>query len=1149
MCFDIIRESLMKSSEVIKEFGLDLNKILTDENNKMDNIFDVFLSIISVQIALIDLFKAIDVMPDGFVGHSFGEFACAYCDGALDRKKILDLVYWRAKLLTDHKQSLGRMAVIGMSWEECVKRCPEGVVAACHNSQDWVTISGESQAVTEFLTQLNSEDIVTKDVDSVGFAFHSPFVSSISSLISYKFENIITEPKLRSSKWISTSVPECHWNSDLARFCSTQYFENNFVSPVLFHSALQHVPRNAIVVEVGPHSMFKKMIVENVGQGIQYIPLMKRNNNEGNVNMILWAIGRLYQLGLNPDICKLYPRVSYPVRRGTQSISSLIKWDQSDNWFVAKYPKYFKPNKYRILIDLKNDDAFYKDHRVDGKFIFPAMGYIVIIWRLLTESNNIAMDDSNIEIDDFRIHHPKLLDNDCELVELSIQFHNDAFSIKDMDIILCTGKAIVKDNLNFYSRCLRDEINNYQDRIKLNRNEFYKEARTKGYDYGQQFQCIENINSIGTRSIVKFNDNYITFLDSILQIYILSNNDSKLHLPIGFEHFKFSPRLIKNFLSSSSYLNYCFEVKHNPKINLIYIDDCLEIKYQTRVAPRSFGKKPLIEFYKFKPYIEILNNSSNCNKIQLSRLILDECEFCLNIIFENSHDLQYKNILYFLKQNNKLRKGMKILMEIFFANSNYELSVINTMDQDHLCKNYNFIVIDMIKISDNIICILERMIEENCFILAIVDEISLNYIDRWLNINCYECMNNRFREPSLVLITKRRVNRFITVVLLRKTRSKRVTDQTYINIKTNSYHWVDLLKNELKNINSKPIGVNVFLISNDSTHNGVIGFVNSLRKEPNGHRIRCILYERHSKLNIMSVINEILRKDLVMNVIRDGKWGSFRYQKRQNNLETLSMNTYNTYAYLTCAKLGDLSTLKWCQIDTYLLNCHSSNISIDVYYCALNFRDIMIATGRLAVDALPGVEPLDNCPLGLEFVGRDAEGRRVMAMVGSKGLATNVIMKSKDFLWTIPDNWSMAEACTVPVAYCTAFYALVIRGRLMFDETVLIHSGSGAVGQAAIRIALNYKCKVFTTVGSEEKRKLILKMFPTLTEKFLAYSRDTSFEYHVLKETMSRGVDIVLNSLSEDKLQASVRCLAQHGRFLEIGKFDLSLNNKLGKAL
>ena len=45
---------------------------------------------------------------------------------------------------------------------------------------------------------------------------------------------------------------------------------------------------------------------------------------------------------------------------------------------------------------------------------------------------------------------------------------------------------------------------------------------------------------------------------------------------------------------------------------------------------------------------------------------------------------------------------------------------------------------------------------------------------------------------------------------------------------------------------------------------------------------------------------------------------------------------------------------------------------------------------------------------------------------------------------------------------------------------------------------------------------------------------------------VSAGVDIVLNSLAEEKLQSSIRILAQHGRFLEIGKFDLSNNTALG---
>jgi len=67
-----------------------------------------------------------------------------------------------------------------------------------------------------------------------------------------------------------------------------------------------------------------------------------------------------------------------------------------------------------------------------------------------------------------------------------------------------------------------------------------------------------------------------------------------------------------------------------------------------------------------------------------------------------------------------------------------------------------------------------------------------------------------------------------------------------------------------------------------------------------------------------------------------------------------------------------------------------------------------------------------------------------------------------------------------------------------------------------------------------------------LTDRNIGNSRGTNFEQLIMSETNGRGVDLVLNSLSEQKLQASVRCLALGGRFLEIGKFDLN-NTRLGR--
>lgn len=119
------------------------------------------------------------------------------------------------------------------------------------------------------------------------------------------------------------------------------------------------------------------------------------------------------------------------------------------------------------------------------------------------------------------------------------------------------------------------------------------------------------------------------------------------------------------------------------------------------------------------------------------------------------------------------------------------------------------------------------------------------------------------------------------------------------------------------------------------------------------------------------------------------------------------------------------------------------------------------------------------------------------------------------------------------------------RGGLKPGQSVLIHAGTGGVGQAAINIALYYNCTVFTTVGTPEKRAFVKKHFPQIPESHIGNSRDISFEQMVMRGTKGRGVDFVLNSLAEEKLQASVRCLAPGGGFLEIGKFDLAKDNRL----
>ena len=112
-------------------------------------------------------------------------------------------------------------------------------------------------------------------------------------------------------------------------------------------------------------------------------------------------------------------------------------------------------------------------------------------------------------------------------------------------------------------------------------------------------------------------------------------------------------------------------------------------------------------------------------------------------------------------------------------------------------------------------------------------------------------------------------------------------------------------------------------------------------------------------------------------------------------------------------------------------------------------------------------------------------------------------------------------------------------------ESVLIHSGAGGIGQSAINICKHYKCDIYVTVGNEEKKRFIVEEF-RIPENHIFSSRDVQFKYKILEMTKGRGVDLVVNSLTGEKLDSSYHLLAESGRFVEIGKFDMVQNKQIG---
>ncbi|MEW1790823.1 acyltransferase domain-containing protein, partial [Streptomyces albidoflavus] len=210
-------------------------------------------------------------------------------------------------------------------------------------------------------------------------------------------------------------------------------------------------------------------------------------------------------------------------------------------------------------------------------------------------------------------------------------------------------------------------------------------------------------------------------------------------------------------------------------------------------------------------------------------------------------------------------------------------------------------------------------------------------------------------------------------------------------------------------------------------------------------------------------------------------------------------------------------------------------VRVEVRAAGLNFRDVLNALGMYPGEAgLLGAEAAGFVTaVGPEVTGLSV-GDRVMGMVPG-GLATETLIDER-FLTRVPEEWSDEDAASVPLVFLTAYYALTELAGLSAGERVLIHAGAGGVGMAAIQLARHMGAEVFAT-ASEPKWETLRGL--GLDDAHIASSRDLGFEEKFREVTGGAGMDVVLNALAGDFVDASLRITAPGGRFLEMGKTDI----------
>jgi NADPH:quinone reductase-like Zn-dependent oxidoreductase len=209
-------------------------------------------------------------------------------------------------------------------------------------------------------------------------------------------------------------------------------------------------------------------------------------------------------------------------------------------------------------------------------------------------------------------------------------------------------------------------------------------------------------------------------------------------------------------------------------------------------------------------------------------------------------------------------------------------------------------------------------------------------------------------------------------------------------------------------------------------------------------------------------------------------------------------------------------------------------VRLAVHAVGMNFRDVIVS-----LDMVAGQEGLGGEAAGVVLAVGDgvtnvAAGDRVLGLCPRS--FGPVAVTDHRFLAPMPEGWTYEQAASVPITYLTAYYGLFDLGGLAAGQSVLVHAAAGGVGIAAVQLARHAGAEVYGTASTGKWE--LLRERHGLDDAHIGNSRTLEFEESFRAATGGRGMDVVLDCLAGEFVDAGLRLLPRGGHFLEMGKTD-----------
>lgn len=1142
-----------------------------------------------VQIALIDLLRTFGVYPSVVIGHSSGEMAAAYCTGALSARSAIKVAYFRGY----HSASLaasgtfhGAMMAAALNAEEAERYIEElmektgeqGLTIACINSPKSVTISGGAQQIDLLGETLSRKGIFVRKLN-VNMAYHSPAMQAVAQQYYNsigKLERGFEPPQ--AVTMLSTITSNWVQNEALR---NPQYWVDNMISPVQFSPAVEKLtfqvnrkvwkrldcshknhPRATFLLEVGFHGALRgplRDILSAVPDGsrVAYEAVLSRG--QPPFSTLLGSLGQLFSQGY-PVNLRAVNTAADSTTKAPQLLCNLPEYrfnHSKSYWEESRISKRFRSHpqqkldllgkpcsdwnkaeaKWRNFLRI-SEMPWVEDHKINETVIYPGAGMLVMAIEAANQLADPGREVEGFELKDIQFLSTLPIPRTSNGIEthLYLRESRDA-SISDTPWLefrlFCFDREEWVENCrgairNQYKSMLdgvgggaanlekMKELNSCRERElsipdsdghDFVHEKLYEALRECGFDFGASFQLLRNgvfLNKQAKAEVALYEWPMDAFpqphivhpcsLDAMLHLTAAAFADGgRTAIPTAIPSSMRKLWISKKGLSSP-------QAKRVRTTAWMTYNDTRGTEYSLNVLDNA-GDKVLMRCDGLRSTVVAHKASSTLNEA-------DEKQIC--------YHLDWKPADSFISATKNGANGV----------NGYSNGTSNGASNGTEEIPQPIVVADLTSdFQKDVSLSLESIVAGDYHVMGLSEAVRIKNKSETPFIFLDELEHSRLMDLSETDYA------MLQSILSDCKASLWVTNgggHTSKNPTTGVANGLfRVLRNERPEI---PYATLALDVGTTITENQVYLIHKVFQTITHFHDAAVEDQEYVEMDGVLHVPRVTEAKEVTKTVFQN----ALPQQTTTQPLKSCPP------VQLGIESIGFLDTLQFTEDDTYDIPLEPDEVEIQVCAAGVNFRDVLVALGRV-----PG-----------SVFGSEAAG--VVSRVGSPSLHVSVgdrvVMAGATFrtfarakapcVQKIQDTVTFPEAASIATQFCTAWHAVNELARLQSDESILIHTGAGGTGQAAIQVAQYIGATIYATVGSEAKKQLLMQEYG-IPESHIFYSRNTSFAKGVMRMTGDRGVDVVLNSLAGDSLVASWECIAPYGRFIELGKKDILRNSNL----